>query len=131
YHGFCRNQDETDVIMTKIRLVSSGGCSEVVVEGFGGDGVGQGAAGRPTGGSGVLSVVDAAGGVGEGLAGAAPAELDELGRDGHRGLLGGSCPQVKPDRGAQPRQFVLGQPGLAQPRQPVVVGPAAAHGPDV
>jgi hypothetical protein len=38
-------RDKTGVIMTKIRLVSSGGCNEEVVEGFGGGGVGQGAAG--------------------------------------------------------------------------------------
>jgi hypothetical protein len=30
------NRGKLDVIMTKIRLVSSGGCNEVVVERFGG-----------------------------------------------------------------------------------------------
>src|SRR6516225_7670607 len=49
------------------------------------------------------AVVDAAGGVGEGLAGAAPAELDELSRDRHRRLLGGPGAQVQADRGPQPR----------------------------
>ena len=39
------NRDETDTIMTEIRLVSSGGCNEELVEGFGGGGVAQGAAG--------------------------------------------------------------------------------------
>jgi hypothetical protein len=34
------------MIMAKSRLVSSGGCNEVVVEGFGGGGVAEGAAGR-------------------------------------------------------------------------------------
>src|SRR5215831_19062059 len=104
------------MIMTKIRSMSSGGCNEELVEGFGGGGVAQGAAGagvelggdgveaglgvdrdksaggsrsgrkRPTHGS---VVVDAAGGVGEGVAGTAPAQLDELRRDGHRRLLRG------------------------------------------
>jgi hypothetical protein len=39
------NRDEPDMIMAKSRLVSSGGCNEVVVEGFGGGGVAEGAAG--------------------------------------------------------------------------------------
>ena len=43
-------------------------------------------------------VVDAACGLGEGLAGAAPAELDELGRDGDRGLLRGPGAEVQADR---------------------------------
>jgi len=42
--------------------------------------------------------VDPALGVGQGLAGAAPAELDQLGRDGHRRLLGRPGPQVQADR---------------------------------
>jgi hypothetical protein len=39
------NRRKTDMIMAKIRLVSSGGCNEELVEGFGGGGVAQGAAG--------------------------------------------------------------------------------------
>ena len=43
-------------------------------------------------------MVDAALGVGQGLAGAAPAEPDQLGRDRHRGLLRGAGAQVQADR---------------------------------
>jgi putative molybdopterin biosynthesis protein len=46
--------------------------------------------------------VDAALGVGEGVAGAAPAELDQLGRDRDRGLLRRAGSQVEADRGAEP-----------------------------
>ena len=77
------------------------------------------------------AVVDAAGGGGERTAGAAPAQLDQLGGDRDRGLLGRPCPQVEPDRRAQPGQLVLGQADLAEPGQPVVVRPPAAHRPDV
>ena len=62
---------------------------------------------RPSGAGRGLGV-DAAVGAGEGLAGAAPAKLDELGRDRDRGLLRGPRAQVKPDRRAQP--------GRARPR---------------
>ena len=42
--------------------------------------------------------VDPALGVGQGLAGAAPAELDQFGRDGHRRLLRRPGPEVQADR---------------------------------
>src|SRR5690242_8058216 len=62
--------------------------------------------------SGELVMYAALGG-GQRVAGATPAELDQLGGDRHRGLL--RCPgsEIKPDRRAQAGQLVLGQPGLA------------------
>src|SRR5580698_1413793 len=76
------------------------------------------------------AVVDAAGGGGERAAGAAPAQLDELGGDRDRGFLGRPCAQVEADRRAEPGQLILGQADLAEPGQPVVVGAPAAHRPD-
>lgn len=63
-------------------------------------------------------VVDPALGVGQGLAGATPAELDQLGRDGHRGLLGRPGPEVQPDRRPETAKLAGGQAGLAEPGQP-------------
>jgi hypothetical protein len=60
-------------------------------------------------------VVDAAGGLGERPAGTAPAELDELGRDRHRGLLWGAGAEAEADRRPQPGQLGIGEAMLAQP----------------
>src|SRR4029077_17049366 len=76
-------------------------------------------------------VVDPALGGGQRVAGAAPAELDQLGGYRYRGLLRRPGPEIKPDRGAYPGEFVLGQADLAQPGQPVVVRTPAAHRADV
>jgi hypothetical protein len=76
-------------------------------------------------------VVDAAFGGGQRVAGAAPAELDQLGGDRHRGLLRRPGPEIQSDRRAQPGQFVFGQADLAQPGHPVIMGAPAAHRADV
>jgi hypothetical protein len=62
-----------------------------------------------------LVAVDAAIGAGQGLAGAAPVELDELGGNRDRGLLRGAGAEVEADRRAEPGQLFLGQPDAAQP----------------
>src|SRR6516165_9898836 len=77
------------------------------------------------------STVDPAGGVGERAAGPAPAKLDQLGGHRDRRLLRGPGAEVQPDRGPEPGQFRLAEPGLTQPGEPILVGPPAAHGPDV
>src|SRR6185437_7445902 len=64
-------------------------------------------------------VVDAALGFGESAAGAAPAELDQFGGDGDRGLLRGARAQVEADRRAQPGQFILGHADGAEPVEAV------------
>jgi hypothetical protein len=66
-------------------------------------------------------VVDAAEGLRESAAGAAPAELDQLGGDGHRRLLGGSGAEVEADGRAQPRQFGFGHADGPQPLEAVLV----------
>src|SRR5271166_4595939 len=76
-------------------------------------------------------VVDAPFGGGQRVAGAAPAELDQLGGDRYRGLLRRPGPEVQPDRRPQPGQLGFGQADLAQPGQPVVVGATASHRADV
>jgi hypothetical protein len=58
--------------------------------------------------------VDAAVSAGQGLARAAPAELDQFSRDRNRGLFRGPGTQVQADRGPQPGQFSLRQTCLAQ-----------------
>ena len=75
--------------------------------------------------------MDTAVGGGERAARSAPAELDQLGGDRDRRLLGSAGPQVQADRGAQPGKLGLGEPGLPEPGEPVLVRPAAAHGADV
>lgn len=60
-----------------------------------------------------------------------PLQRDDLGRDGHGGLLRGPGAQVKADRAAQSLQFGLGQPCLREPVPPVLVGAPGAHRPDV
>src|SRR5450631_2069900 len=77
------------------------------------------------------SVMDPPGGHGQRLARATPTELDQLGGDGHCGLLGRPGPEVQADRGTQPGQFLLGQARLAEPGEPVLVRATAAHGADV
>src|SRR5580704_16128939 len=60
-------------------------------------------------------VVDPAGGLGQWPARAAPAQLDQLGRDGDRGFLRRPGAEVEADRRAQPGQLGLGHADLAQP----------------
>ena len=64
-------------------------------------------------------------------AAAAPAAGDDLGRDADRGLLRRPGAEVEPDRAGQPVELLVGQPGLAEPLQPVVVGTPRAHRADV
>ena len=52
----------------------------------------------------------------------------DLGGDAHRGLLGGTGAQIETDGGREPLQLLLGEPGLAEPVESVVVGEHADHG---
>ena len=47
------------------------------------------------------------------------------------GLLRRPGTEVQPDRAGEPRELLVAQPRLAQPRQAVVVGTARAHRADV
>ena len=68
-------------------------------------------------------VVDAAVGLGQGAAGAAPAELDQLGGDRDRRLLRGPGAQVEADRGPQASELRVRSP---RPRAVAPAGPRAS-----
>src|SRR3569833_3053607 len=78
-----------------------------------------------------LRAVDAARGVGQSLAGATPAELDELGGDRDRRLLRRAGTEVEADRRTEPGDLRLAHAGLTEPLQPVLVRTARAHRADV
>jgi hypothetical protein len=75
--------------------------------------------------------VDRGGALGQGPAAAAVAGRDHLGQDRHGRLLRGRSPDVEADRAGDAGDVVVAEAGLAQPLQPLGVGAAAAHGPDV
>src|SRR5712691_7242890 len=80
---------------------ASGGAMGLAVLDASGGAMGLAVVGA-SGGARGLAVVDASGGAGQRLAGSAPAQLDELGGDRHRGLLWRSRTEIEPDRRAQP-----------------------------
>ena len=87
--------------------------------------------GRPARGSGLgggfrvrHAAVDAAVELAEPPTAATPAQRDDLGGDRHGRLLGGAGAEVEADRARHPLQLRVGQPRLAQPGEPVVVGGA-------
>ncbi len=62
---------------------------------------------------------------------ATPAGLDDLGGDGDRGLLRRARAEVQPDRRVQALELGIGEPGLLQPDEAILMRPARAHGADV
>src|SRR6476620_11134610 len=67
------------------------------------------------------AVVDRPLELGEPPATATPPQLDDLGGDGDRGLLRGAGAEVQADRRAEAAELLVGQTGLAQPVEALLV----------